>query len=200
MSAGFSSPQAGRACVSKSCARLYSRWPDGTYGPGHEGSRQPAATVGRARRPRHARLPRRTSRQCVSLGAYSSVRRGGVCTVAMDAVAATHSRRGDRRLGRVQPDLHWRALAGRRRRGAAIGMFAGASTWLVATRWPIRALPARLDWRSWVHRPARTPCQLAVLRRDRLDSEALLSVAAQQTARLEERRPRILGDAGERRH
>ena len=43
---------------------------------------------------------------------------------------------------------------------------------------------------------ARTPCRLAVLRRDRLDSEALLSVAAQQvaaqqTARLEERRPRI---------
>jgi len=38
---------------------------------------------------------------------------------------------------------------------------------------------------------ARTPCRLAVLRRDRLDSEALLGVAAQQTARLEERRPRI---------
>jgi hypothetical protein len=30
-----------------------------------------------------------------------------------------------------------------------------------------------------------------VLRRDRLDSKALLGVAAQQTARLEERRPRI---------
>jgi hypothetical protein len=38
---------------------------------------------------------------------------------------------------------------------------------------------------------ARTPCRLAVLRRDRQDSEALLGVAAQQTARLEERRPRI---------
>ena len=39
---------------------------------------------------------------------------------------------------------------------------------------------------------ARTPCRLAVLRRDQLDSEALLGVAApQQTARLEERRPRI---------
>ena len=38
---------------------------------------------------------------------------------------------------------------------------------------------------------ARTPCRLAVLRRDPLDSEALLGVAAQQPARLEERRPRI---------
>jgi hypothetical protein len=38
---------------------------------------------------------------------------------------------------------------------------------------------------------ARTPGRLAVLRRDRLDSKALLGVAAQQTARLEECRPRI---------
>lgn len=38
---------------------------------------------------------------------------------------------------------------------------------------------------------ARTPCRLAVLPRDRLDSEALLGVAAQQAARLPERQPRI---------
>jgi len=36
---------------------------------------------------------------------------------------------------------------------------------------------------------ARTPCRLAVLRRDQLDSEALLGVAAQQTARLRAQPP-----------
>jgi hypothetical protein len=37
---------------------------------------------------------------------------------------------------------------------------------------------------------ARTPCRLAVLRRDRLDSDALLGVAAQQTTRLRAQQPR----------
>jgi hypothetical protein len=48
-----------------------------------------------------------------------------------------------RRPGGMQSDLHRRALARRRRWGAAIGMLAGAITWLVAARWPIHVRSTR---------------------------------------------------------